>query len=99
MNVSAGLTDGSAGLSDRLAASGIDAEDLREIISAYQKCVPRWRSPDHGFIISSGWDRVAKLLFRLLPQVVVSPMCLVTFRRKIDGFVDFDRWRDAKRSP
>ena len=22
-----------------------------------------------------------------------------TFRRKIDGFVDFDRWRDAKRSP
>jgi hypothetical protein len=24
---------------------------------------------------------------------------LATFRRKIDGFVDFDRWRDAKRSP
>ena len=24
---------------------------------------------------------------------------LATFRRKIDGFMDFDQWRDAKRSP
>jgi hypothetical protein len=30
---------------------------------------------------------------------VVKSGILATFRRKIDGFVDFDRWRDAKRSP
>jgi hypothetical protein len=24
---------------------------------------------------------------------------LATFRRKIGGFMDFDQWRDAKRSP
>jgi hypothetical protein len=33
------------------------------------------------------------------PPSLTAQLLVATFRRKIDGFVDFDRWRDAKRSP
>jgi len=32
-------------------------------------------------------------------QQKITTVMLATFRRKIGGFMNFDQWRDAKRSP